>query len=68
MALATAMFSPSHVTNQLSLVTTSSLCIPFEIPDEHYITTMQEDLEPTVRIRELKKDRVNFVLGNVDLA
>ncbi|PPQ67312.1 hypothetical protein CVT25_005896 [Psilocybe cyanescens] len=27
-----------------------------------------EDLEPTVRIRELKKDRVNFVLGNVDLA
>ncbi|PPR07415.1 hypothetical protein CVT26_013731 [Gymnopilus dilepis] len=62
------MFSPSHVTNQLSLVTTSSLCIPFEIPDEHYITTMQEDLEPTVRIRELKKDRVNFVLGNVDLA
>ncbi|KAJ3516841.1 hypothetical protein NLJ89_g879 [Agrocybe chaxingu] len=28
----------------------------------------QEDLEPTVRIRELKKDRVNFVLGNVDLA
>ncbi|KAF8906526.1 DNA-directed RNA polymerase [Gymnopilus junonius] len=29
---------------------------------------VQEDLEPTVRIRELKKDRVNFVLGNVDLA
>ncbi|KAF8161101.1 DNA-directed RNA polymerase II, subunit 3 [Crassisporium funariophilum] len=28
----------------------------------------QEDLEPTVRIRELKKDRVNFVLENVDLA
>ncbi|KAF8798708.1 insert subdomain of RNA polymerase alpha subunit [Phlegmacium glaucopus] len=27
-----------------------------------------DDLEPTVRIRELKKDRVNFVLGNVDLA
>ncbi|TFK54215.1 RBP11-like subunits of RNA polymerase [Heliocybe sulcata] len=26
------------------------------------------DLEPTVRIRELKKDRVNFVLENVDLA
>jgi hypothetical protein len=28
----------------------------------------QDDLEPTVRIRELKKDRVNFVLENVDLA
>ncbi|KAF9012332.1 DNA-directed RNA polymerase [Cyathus striatus] len=27
-----------------------------------------EDLEPTVRIRELKEDRVNFVLENVDLA
>lgn len=27
-----------------------------------------DELEPTVRIRELKKDRVNFVLGNVDLA
>lgn len=24
--------------------------------------------EPNVRIRELKKDRVNFVLENVDLA
>lgn len=29
---------------------------------------VQEDLEPTVRIRELKIDRVDFVLGNVDLA
>ncbi|KAI0315128.1 hypothetical protein OF83DRAFT_1133324, partial [Amylostereum chailletii] len=28
---------------------------------------MQVD-EPTVRIRSLKKDRVNFVLENVDLA
>jgi len=28
----------------------------------------QEDYEPTVRIRELKKDSVNFVLENVDLA
>lgn len=27
-----------------------------------------EDLEPTVHIRELKKDKVNFVLKNVDLA
>jgi len=27
-----------------------------------------DDLEPTVRIRELKRDRVNFVLENVDLA
>ncbi|KAG5726060.1 DNA-directed RNA polymerase II subunit RPB3 [Termitomyces sp. T112] len=27
-----------------------------------------EDLEPTVHIRELKKDRVNFILKNVDLA
>ncbi|KAJ6499282.1 DNA-directed RNA polymerase II, subunit 3 [Mycena sanguinolenta] len=26
------------------------------------------DIEPTVRIRDLKKDRVNFVLENVDLA
>jgi hypothetical protein len=25
-------------------------------------------LEPNVRIRELKKDRVNFVLENVDLS
>ncbi|KZT26734.1 RBP11-like subunits of RNA polymerase [Neolentinus lepideus HHB14362 ss-1] len=29
---------------------------------------VNSDLEPTVRIRELKKDRVNFVLENVDLA
>lgn len=27
-----------------------------------------EDAEPVVRIRDLKKDRVNFVLENVDLA
>ena len=27
-----------------------------------------EDLEPTVRIRELKRDHVDFVLENVDLA
>lgn len=26
------------------------------------------DPEPVVRIRELKRDRVNFVLENVDLA
>jgi DNA-directed RNA polymerase II subunit RPB3 len=25
-------------------------------------------LEPNVRIRELKKDRVNFVLENVDIS
>jgi len=33
-------------------------------------TIMQahEELDPTVRIRDLKKDRVNFVLENVDLA
>ena len=36
-------------------------------PDPFSSSTM-DDLEPTVRIRELKKDRVNFVLGNVDLA
>ena len=29
---------------------------------------MQAELEPTVRIRELLKDRVDFVLENVDLA
>ena len=36
----------------------------------YYSTVMQalDELEPTVRIRELKKDRVNFVLENVDLA
>ena len=28
----------------------------------------QEDSEPSVRIRELKPDRVDFVLENVDLA
>jgi len=27
-----------------------------------------EEQDPTVRIRDLKKDRVNFVLENVDLA
>jgi hypothetical protein len=27
-----------------------------------------DDLEPTVRIRELKRDKVDFVLENVDLA
>lgn len=27
-----------------------------------------DDLEPIVRIRELKRDKVNFVLENVDLA
>lgn len=27
-----------------------------------------EDTEPVVRIRDLKRDRVNFVLENVDLA
>ncbi|KAF9566757.1 RBP11-like subunits of RNA polymerase [Agrocybe pediades] len=31
-------------------------------------TQLQDDLEPTVRIRKLERDRVNFVLGNVDLA
>ena len=30
--------------------------------------TMAQELEPIVRIRELQKDRVNFVLENVDLA
>ncbi|KAJ7462328.1 DNA-directed RNA polymerase II, subunit 3 [Mycena galericulata] len=30
--------------------------------------TTHSDLEPSVRIRDLKKDRVNFVLENVDLA
>lgn len=29
---------------------------------------MAQEQEPIVRIRELKKDRVNFVLENVDLA
>lgn len=28
----------------------------------------RDDNEPTVRIRELRKDRVNFVLEHVDLA
>jgi hypothetical protein len=32
--------------------------------------TMQVNdlLEPNVRIRELKKDRVNFILENVDIS
>jgi DNA-directed RNA polymerase II subunit RPB3 len=29
---------------------------------------MSGDTEPIVKIRELKKDRVNFVLENVDMA
>ena len=29
---------------------------------------MAQEVEPIVRIRELKKDRVNFVLENVDMA
>lgn len=29
---------------------------------------MSQELEPIVRIRDLKKDRVNFVLENVDMA
>lgn len=29
---------------------------------------MAQEIEPIVRIRELKKDRVNFVLENVDMA
>lgn len=29
---------------------------------------MQNDLEPTVQVRELKHDRVNFILDNVDMA
>ncbi|KAK7472583.1 RNA polymerase II subunit 3 [Stygiomarasmius scandens] len=29
---------------------------------------MNDELEPTVRIRQLKRDKVNFVLENVDLA
>jgi hypothetical protein len=31
-------------------------------------TNAMDDLEPTVRIRELKRDKVDFVLENVDLA
>lgn len=33
-----------------------------------FIMQGHDDLEPIVRIRDLKKDRVNFVLENVDLA
>lgn len=29
---------------------------------------MSHELDPIVRIRELQKDKVNFVLENVDLA
>lgn len=29
---------------------------------------MAQELEPIVRIRDLQKDRVNFVLENVDMA
>ena len=39
------------------------------VPLQTFNGTMQyEDAEPIVRIRELKKDRVNFILENVDLA
>ena len=35
----------------------------------HKLTMQVNDLlEPNVRIRELKKDRVNFVLENVDIS
>jgi len=34
----------------------------------YFLVEMQEDTEPSVRIRELKPDRVDFVLENVDLA
>lgn len=42
----------------------------FQVLSRFYSFVMQahDDLEPTVQIRELKKDRVNFVLKNVDLA
>lgn len=47
------------------------MCSP--VPGRRLFTldelTMQvNDLEPNVRIRELKKDRVNFVLENVDIS
>jgi hypothetical protein len=29
---------------------------------------MQADLEPTVQVRDLKRDRVNFILDNVDIS
>ena len=37
----------------------------------HYrriVLQMQTDLEPTVQVRDLKRDRVNFILDNVDMA
>jgi hypothetical protein len=39
------------------------------LPSSYYSSiTMSGDTEPIVKIRELKKDRVNFVLENVDMA
>jgi hypothetical protein len=44
--------------------------LPVHYSCNFHSATMQthDDLEPSVQIRELKKDRVNFVLKNVDLA
>ena len=50
--------TPAHVRNLALSARRRDLSCP----------AMQAELEPTVRIRELLKDRVDFVLENVDLA
>lgn len=61
-ALFEVVISGRHCELQIKLPSKLALSLSFPIMQAH------EDLEPIVRIRDLKKDRVNFVLENVDLA